>query len=663
MNAGRPEAALSNRILAAVASVVAAIFIALGASGPWQMLELKGFDALTVATSPNASSFPITVIGIDEESMANIGRQWPWPRDYYARLLDVLREGGAAVVVFDIVMAEPDARGPQQDLALAQAIRRSGNVVMVADRIYIESAHARQRLRVDPLPIFREAGATTGFGRIELDPDVVVRRMPREDDALWRQVARMLQQRIDGLRYQEPSPGAMIRYAGPARTFQYVPFYAALEPKLLPADVFKDQVVIVCRHLTASPDAGAAQSDLFLTPFMASTGLFMPGGEIHANILETALRGDAVQPLGFAWHLLLVVGACAAAAWGMRRWRPVGSALVTLGLVLPIVALDWALFRYADLWLAAGASVAAVMTLYIAYGSLSYVVETQRRAEMRRAFSLYVSPEVVDHVMAHPERLALGGERREVTLMFTDLAGFTTITEQHGAEQVTQVLNQHFSRGTAIIKRHGGTVNRFIGDAIMAMWGAPMEDPEQALRAVKAACEMQEDMALLRAELGQQGLPPIWMRVGVHSCNAIVGNLGSSDRFDYTAIGDGVNLAARMEGVNKLYGTGILTSGETVALLRGQVGMRVVDRVIVKGKREPVDLYTPCADPEVVEWSAQGMAAYRERRWPESEACWSKVRQRLPQDRVAEIHLERLAALKAMPANTQWSDAVELEKL
>ena len=663
MSAPATDTALSTRVAAIAAAAVAALFVALGAAGPWQALELKGFDALTVATSPNESRFPITIIGIDEDSMAQVGRQWPWPRETYGRLLDVLREGGAMVVAIDVVLSEPDARGPAQDEALAQAIRRSGNVVLAAQQMYLESGHSRQWLRVDPLPVFRQAGAQAGFIGVEFDPDLVIRRMPRGDDAFWRQIARALKARIDGLQYQDPGPDALIRYAGPFKTFQYVPFYVALDPALLPPGLFKDQVVIVCRHLRASPDAGAAQADLFVTPFTASTGLFTPGGEIHAHILETALRGDAIQPLGFAWHALLVLAACALGAWGMRRWRPGRSGVVAVAIIAPILAVDWALFRYLNAWLPAGAAVAAVATIYLAYGGAGFVLEARRRAELRRAFSLYVSPEVVDHVMAHPERLSLGGERRDVTMMFTDLAGFTTITEQHGAEQVTKILNMHFSRGTAVVKRHKGTVNRFIGDAIMAMWGAPIDDPRQALHAVQAAVEMQEEMARLRVELGQQGLPPIWMRIGVHSCNAIIGNLGSSDRFDYTAIGDGVNLAARMEGVNKLYGTGILLSGETARALEGAVPVRVVDRVIVKGKSEPVELYTPCSDAEAVEWSAKGMAAYRERRWAESEECWRKVLERLPRDRVAEIHLERLAALRAMPANTQWQDAVELEKL
>jgi len=221
----------------------------------------------------------------------------------------------------------------------------------------------------------------------------------------------------------------------------------------------------------------------------------------------------------------------------------------------------------------------------------------------------------------------------------------------------------HFSRGEAIIKRHGGTVNRFIGDAIMAMWGAPLDDPDQALHACRAAVDMQEDLEALRAEFRAEGLPEIRMRVGIHSCTAVIGNLGSSDRFDYTAIGDGVNLAARLEGVNKLYGTGILVSGETVARLGGAIPMRLVDRVIVKGKSEPVDIHTPCADIAVNEASARAIAAYRERRWDESDKLWRQVLERHPLDTIAQLYVERIQRGRLVAPAMEWDGAVELEKL
>jgi adenylate cyclase len=330
-------------------------------------------------------------------------------------------------------------------------------------------------------------------------------------------------------------------------------------------------------------------------------------------------------------------------------------------MLVALAAADYALFQKLNLWLPALSAMAACAALYLAYGAAAFVVERQRRGEIRRAFSLYVSEEVVDHVMAHPERLALGGERRDVTMMFTDLQGFTTLSEQLDAEQVAHILNEHFTRATAIVKRHGGTVNRFIGDAIMAMWGAPLDDPRQAEHACLAACDMQRDLAELRASLVARGLPPIHMRVGLHSCVAVVGNLGSSDRFDYTAIGDGVNLAARLEGVNKLYGTGILLSGDTAARVGDAVKLRPVDRVIVKGKTEAVDIFTPCDDDAVCASSVRAVEAYRAGRLEESERYWLEVLRRSPDDGVATVYLERIRVLAQGAA--EWREAVELDKL
>ncbi len=654
---------LPLKLVAALAACVALVLGALGFTNAWHALESKGFDLLSAIDAPGRSSLPITIVGIDEASFSEIGLQWPWPRGYHAKLVDQLVKAGALVVAFDVLM--PEASKPADDAALAQAIARAGNVVFVADSVYQESAHTRQWLRVEPLPMFTQAGAANGFATVYPDPDGVLRDMPLGADAFWRAIVKRANDRQPGLlTFVEPAPGAMIRYVGPDHTFPYVSYYQALEADtMLPSDAFRDQIVLVGRDLKANTDARMAQGDLFRTPFTLRTGWLTPGVEIHANILETALRGLSTVPAPRAWSMALLVLVTALSAWMMRRWRPLLSGLVALCIVTAIAALDWVLFTRMNVWLPVFASMTSAVAVYLAVGGVAWLTERRRRSEMRRAFSLYVSPEVVDHVMANPQRLALGGERREVTMLFTDLAGFTTMTEELGAEQVTRVLNVHFSRATAIIKRHNGTVNRFIGDAIMAMWGAPLEDDKQAVRACLAACEMQADMEELRRQFKAEGLPEIRMRVGIHSCTAVIGNLGSSDRFDYTAIGDGVNLAARLEGVNKLYHTGILISGETASRLGDALAVRLVDRVIVKGKSEPVDICTPCADPVVVELSARAIAAYRARRWEESELHWRDLLRRLPDDTIAALYLERIQRLRVTALEADWEGAVELEKL
>jgi adenylate cyclase len=216
---------------------------------------------------------------------------------------------------------------------------------------------------------------------------------------------------------------------------------------------------------------------------------------------------------------------------------------------------------------------------------------------------------VVDQLLADPKRLALGGEMREITIMFTDLAGFTKLTEKTAPDVVSRVLTEHFTEMTDIILAHGGTVIQFIGDAIMAFWGAPLDDPDHRLHAVQAAVAMQRGMAKLRNDLAAKGLPEIHMRVGVNTGNAVVGNMGSRRRFAYSALGDCVNLASRLEGTNKAYGTRILVSGETAKGVGDAIALRRVDLVRVSGKTEAVEIFAPADDPAVVAAGDSSLAA------------------------------------------------------
>jgi adenylate cyclase len=300
--------------------------------------------------------------------------------------------------------------------------------------------------------------------------------------------------------------------------------------------------------------------------------------------------------------------------------------------------------------------------LYISLGGRSYLLEQARRAEITRAFSLYVTPQVVAHMIAHPEQMKLGGERRNITTLFTDLAGFTSISEAHSPEKVAQLLNRHFTAMTDIVLDHHGTVVTFIGDAIMAFWGAPLEDAAQAERCVAAAIAMQQGMEKMRLDFAAEGLPPIHMRVGIHSGSAVVGNLGSAKRFDYTAIGDDVNLAARLEGANKRYGTNILVSGQTVERVGTKIRFRPIDKVIVKGKSVAVEVFTPCDDDQLIEWTTRAMALLRARQWDAASALLEELLVVHPDDTVAALYMQRIATYRLTPPGENWDGSVELEK-
>jgi len=576
---------------------------------PWQSLERRGFDMLTVLTAPGESTQPIVLVAVNEESFEALKLRWPWPRSVHAQLLDRLVQGGAAVVAFDVLLA--DESDPKEDQALADSIRRAGSVVLAADFTYAETRSARLWKRTEPLALFTDAGAVAGLATVPLDGDQFVRGVPAEPDAFWRQVVKILQVRVPSLAVPPlPGDGAMIRYLGATGVHPVVPYHLVLAatPEELKG-AFEGRIVIVGRDLRAAPELGMAQSDLFATPFLSEAGGLQSGIRVHATIVENALTGAAIRPAGPLAVLLANLAAALAAAFAMRRMRPLLAALPALLVAATIAGLAWAAFARAQVWLPLAAPVAVVLLAWLARLARAYLAERARKQEVQRAFSLYVAPAVVDQLLADPKRLVLGGELREITIMFTDLAGFTRISEKMAPDAVSRVLSEHFTAMTDIILAHRGTVIQFIGDAIMAFWGAPLDDPDHRLHAVQAAVGMQRGMAKLRNELVARGLPELHMRIGLNTGTAVVGNMGSQRRFAYSALGDSVNLAARLEGTNKLYGTGILVSGETAKGVGDAIALRRVDLVRVSGKTEAVEVFAPADDPAVVAAGEGSMAA------------------------------------------------------
>lgn len=651
---GLPWAGISAALLALLISL----------SGLWHNLELKFFDRMIVATAPNRIDLPVTIIGIDEPSFAELKQQWPWPRSMHARLLDKLNEAGAAVVAFDVVFSEPTLA--KEDLALAQSIKRHGNVVLAADMVYDETGDVRQWLRVEPLKLFGEAGAITGFASVQIDPDGVQRQVPVNQDAFWRSILTLLDKKSPGIVAQfDATPDMRIRYVGGPHTFNYIPYYKLLDPdKYLPPhwkDFLKDNIVLVGRDLKATTEVRSAQSDMFQTSFFVVRNELMPGVEIHANLLANMVAGDPLREAPRTWPLLLWLLTASITIFLMRRWKPVRSGVIGLGLMTGIAGADFFLFTQLLVWVPAAGAVLTVLLIYLAQGGVAYFFEQRQRRQMKQAFSMYVAPAVVEEVIAHPERLKLGGERRELTLLFTDLAGFTSISEALDAEAVAHILNRHLSEMTEIVLRYHGTVDKFIGDAVMAFWGAPIADPDQSLHAVKAAVEMQQKIAVMRQEILATGGPELQMRIGVHRGDCIVGNMGGDNRFDYTAIGDTVNLASRLEGVNKVYNTGILLSESTAQAVAEQVRLRQVDVVRVKGKHLGVGIFTPCTDEKLITLSESALKAYRGGDWTLSQERWQAVKADYPDDPVAATFLKRIEHFQTSGFPPEWDGVTTLE--
>jgi adenylate cyclase len=637
----------------------------------WYDIELNGFDALSVATAPMQSGLPIVLVGIDDASMAELRQRWPWPRELHARLIDALTAAGAAVVAFDVLFEFQTER--DDDQALRGAIERAGNVVLGAGMVQQNTPYGTIWQRKEPLPLFvAHGGAQVGLVNLEFDRDQAMRRIPDGQDVFWRTIVARLQAQMPDqpLNTQVP-PGSLIRYTGPPGTYPRVPFYMALEPDkyLKPGDL-ADALVIVGRDTRSASDVGAAQVDTFPTPFSLIGHGHMPGMEVHANILENVLGGAPVRPAPRWQQQAALALAVLLASALMVRFRPFVSAIAGVGLIGAAGGAAYALFVQQLVWLPVIIAMVGVVLVYVGHALLAFAAEREQRMVVKRIFSRYVPEAVVNQLAAHPESVALGGQRRVLTLLFTDLAGFTGLSEKLDPERAADLLNRYLTAMNEVIFRHGGTIDKFIGDAVMAFWNAPLADEAHARRALQAAIEMQQAMAQLNAGLAAEGLPPLGMRVGLHTGDALVGNMGSNiGRLSYTAIGDTVNLASRLEGANKAYGTAILFSAATLqaAQTQGWAGapdlppVRPVDRVQVKGRAEAVDVFSPCASADEAAAVAAAMQAFRQRDWASASAQWQALHAARPGDDLPRVYLDRLATIAAQPLPDDWDGSWALD--
>jgi adenylate cyclase len=450
----------------------------------------------------------------------------------------------------------------------------------------------------------------------------------------------------------------LINYRGPGKTFRHVPAWEALDGRVPPA-TFRGKLVLV--GVTA-----AALADVRVTPF---DGIF-PGVEIHANVLDNILRQDfIVQP---KWVVLVeiavIVFAVLLLGFVLHYARGISGALVVVLLLVAYLAGSQWLFVSFGLPLSLVYPLLAIGLTYSAISVQHYVVEEGEKRKIRDAFGLYLNPHLAREVSERPELLALGGQKRELTVLFSDIRGFTTMSERLEAEVLVELLNEYLGQMTDVIFAEDGTLDKYIGDAIMAVWGAPVPQPDHAARACRTALGMVTGLQTLVDDWRRRGLPPLDIGIGINSGPMVVGNMGSARRLSYTVIGDNVNLGSRLEGLNKLYGSHIIASEATVQAAGDIIVVRELDLVRVKGKRLPVRIFEILgAEPERARWTllierfAAGLVAYREQRWDDAMFAFASVLEAYPEDGPAHLYLERCRDMLAAPPEPGWDGVTVME--
>jgi adenylate cyclase len=450
----------------------------------------------------------------------------------------------------------------------------------------------------------------------------------------------------------------LINYRGPGKTFRYVSAADLLAGRV-PADALRGKLVLVGVTATAVADVRA-------TPFDG----VLPGVEIHANVLDNILRRDfIVQP---RWSVIVEIGivlACALTLGIVLQYaRGVSGALITVGLLVAyLLGSQWVFLEY-GFPLSLVYPLLAVSLTYSAIGVQHYVTVERERRKTRKTLELYLSPSLARLVSEHPDMLKLGGEKRERTVLFSDIRGFTSISERLDPEMLVELLNVYLGEMTEVIFSHDGMLDKYIGDAIMAVWGAPLPQADHAARACRAALGMLGRLRRLEEQWHERGWPALHIGIGLNSGAMVFGNMGSATHMSLTVMGDEVNLGSRLEGLSKYYGSSIIASEATVRAAGNEVVARELDLVRVKGKLQPVrifDILGPASDRErwtlLVERFNAGIDLYRQRRWEEASGVFEAVVQAYPGDGPAMLYVDRCRSMLTAPPAADWDGVTVME--
>ncbi len=666
---------------------------------------------------PGAATPKVKIIMLDQASLdwgkASNGWSWPWPRQVYGPIIDFCRRGGARAIVFDVLYTEPSVYGVADDELLAAAMRQAspfvasislgeegGSATSWPPNIPCRSLHFAEAGQ-DPVrstlehltvphgafPIPEVATSATLLANVMDDPD---------SDGIFRRVhlfrvfdgraipslglagylagggpsghgvealdsmlnSAQLEHGWFGIGKQsfplDANQRVILRYRGPSKTHEAFSAAAVIQSEIrlregtgqLPVigdpAIFKDCYVLF---------GLSAQGLMDLRPTPVSR--VFPGVEIHATVVDNLLSNDFLRDVPRPFVIFAVVVLAMLSAFTIEHCKKGRHSLLAFGAFLSVpVVLGLAAYEVSYWWPILVQEGAVALAMVGALG-LNYVTEGRQKAFYKHAFKHYLSPVVIDRLLEDPSRLELGGERRELSIFFSDLHGFSSISERLDPQDLTTLLNDYLSDMTDIILEEEGTVDKYEGDAIIAFWNAPLDQPDHALRACRAALRCQRRLQERRQEFLERAGSPVRMRIGINTGTVVVGNMGSRQRFDYTVLGDAANLASRLEGANKAFGTGIMVAESTWAQTAGQMRGREIGLLRVVGRKTPVRVFEPLL-PDCSFQGAQleafqrGLACCYECRWAEA----LKVFSTLDTDPIAAVYSRRCRELLEDPAAT-----------
>lgn len=600
-----------------------------------ESVRLRYFDQLIVNQDTVQNN--IYTVNIDEDAIKQNG-QWPWPRNKYADLIKDLYARGAGLVVFNVFMPESDRAG--QDAALADVLKsypvvltmlgaeesknepiNPGAAIINSD--YIDLIPGVPGI-ISNVPILENNAVGSGIVNTFPELDGVTRRVPlviESNGVLYPNIT------LEVLRVIAGDPSFQIKLSPMGIDKLRIPQFGPIPTDELGRvwiDWSQNSVSVDYNDLPASFDGAV----VFVTPTAA--GLNNPistavGGvwphELQAALLGTVFNKSNIErPAWAPGAELLLFGTLALLVIILARWTYVGLAVFV---IVTVGSISGSIYLFASYnWLVDGVVIPASLILVgLTRYAIKFLSEYLQKMQIKKQFGTYLSPAMVEKLQKNPELLTLGGESRELSIMFTDVRGFTTISEHYGedVQGLTKIMNRYMTAMTAKILENEGTLDKYIGDAQMAFWNAPLDDPQHAKHAVRTGIAMLKDLEKFNEEIAKEGIPAFGMGLGINTATVVVGNMGSSQRFDYTCLGDGVNLASRLEGQSKPYGVKIIIGALTAQQVKDEFPVVELDLIAVKGKTEPVKIYTILTNDigtnEFWHYHGQYLESYRSGAW------------------------------------------------
>ena len=637
---------IRNKLLRGLLAGLAGALIAFipWAAGVMDSWEAKTWDwRATLLAKPGKATQDIRLILLDQKSLEWARREssvsWPWPREFYGAVIDFCRRSKVKALAFDVLFEDPSGYGIEDDRKFGRAVATFGHVaasvalnnqdgtsahwpggtalpafnISGLNPAQMQSEGRSNFFRRATMPIAEVAQNATILSNVTQnpDPDGIYRKLqvfgvfdgqilpalglgnylaakPAADIQIL--PGELI---LDGKSIPLDSNGSVIlRYRGPSGTFKTYSAAAIIQseiqirngqpPNIDDPSAFEDKYVFF----------GLSAPGLYDLRSAAVAGVF-PGVEIYATMLDNFLSDDFIQntPPGLTIALIFIFAlGCAFAA--MYVYKPAASLSVTaMAVSIPVLLCLGA--YHMGFWLPMVVLETAGIATIVIVLVVNYAMEGRQRRFIKSAFQHFLSPEVIEQMIAHPDRLKLGGERKVLSIFFSDLRGFTSISEGMDPTVLTAILNDYLTAMTDIIHSEDGTIDKYEGDGIIAFWNAPLKIDRHAIRAVQAALRCQARLGRMRPDFKNRIGAELVMRIGIHTGPAVVGNMGSHARFDYTMLGDAVNLASRLEGANKQFGTPVMISQSTQALLENQFATRELARLSVVGRSEPVIVYEP----------------------------------------------------------------------